>query len=87
MITNQQLNVFCLLFWNGPVEVEEQENPNMEVYQSKYMKTVIIRKENFVPYTTRIYTFITSFTDRNNAPQDSLSSPNDDEVLSDTRFN
>ncbi|XP_037546051.1 small integral membrane protein 26 [Nematolebias whitei] len=69
---------------NVKVEVEEVENTNKKVFQSKYGKTEIIRKENFVPYSTRIFRFITSFTGQTNAPQDYVSSSNDDGDASNT---
>ncbi|XP_053190252.1 small integral membrane protein 26-like [Scomber japonicus] len=44
-------------------EVEpEPENPNQFVYESAHSKTIIVYKENFVPYTTRIYNFVKSFS-------------------------
>ncbi|CAK6969129.1 chemokine XC receptor 1-like [Scomber scombrus] len=44
-------------------EVEpEPENPNQFVYESTHSKTIIVYKENFVPYTTRIYNFVKSFS-------------------------
>ena len=36
---------------------EEPENPNRVVHSTPHSKTVIIYKENFVPYHTRIYNF------------------------------
>lgn len=47
----------------GPKEeVQEPENPNQVVYQTAHTKSIIIYKEGFVPYTTRIYNFIKSFS-------------------------
>ncbi|XP_029367053.1 small integral membrane protein 26-like [Echeneis naucrates] len=43
-------------------DVQEQENPNQVVYQSAYNKTVITYRKDFVPYSTRIYNFIRSFS-------------------------
>ncbi|XP_040892437.1 small integral membrane protein 26-like [Toxotes jaculatrix] len=43
-------------------EVEEQENPNKVVYQTAHSKTVMVYKKDFVPYSSRIYNFITSFS-------------------------
>ncbi|KAJ8001877.1 hypothetical protein DPEC_G00173960 [Dallia pectoralis] len=43
--------------------VEEKEtlpNPREVTIQRPHMKTTIIYKENFVPYTTRIYNFLNS---------------------------
>lgn len=39
-----------------------ERNPNEFVYETPHTKTIIIYKENFVPFTTRIYNFITSFS-------------------------
>lgn len=41
---------------------EKKNNPNEVVYETSLSKTVIIYKKDFVPYTTRIYNFITSFS-------------------------
>lgn len=65
-LTNTITNVYSnfLLFFSEPTELEEEkENPNQTIYQGKYMKAVITRKENFVPYTTQIYTYLTSLMD------------------------
>ncbi|KAM3623119.1 uncharacterized protein V6R79_007259 [Siganus canaliculatus] len=43
-------------------QVQEPENPNEVVYQTAHSKTTIIYKKDFVPYTTRIYNFIKSFS-------------------------
>ncbi|KAF7664705.1 hypothetical protein LDENG_00168790 [Lucifuga dentata] len=43
-------------------EVKEPENPNEVVYETAHTKTIIIYKEDFVPFTTRIYNFIKSFS-------------------------
>ncbi|XP_073320809.1 small integral membrane protein 26-like [Pagrus major] len=43
-------------------EVQEPEDPNQVVHQTPHSKTVIIYKKDFVPYTTRIYNFIKSFS-------------------------
>ncbi|XP_060949567.1 small integral membrane protein 26-like [Limanda limanda] len=42
--------------------VEEQEDPNQVVYVTPHTKTVIVYKEDFVPYSTRILSFIKSFS-------------------------
>lgn len=39
-----------------------EEDGNTVVSQSAYMKSVTIYKKDFVPYTTRIYNFIKSFS-------------------------
>uniref|UniRef100_M4A766 Small integral membrane protein 26 n=1 Tax=Xiphophorus maculatus TaxID=8083 RepID=M4A766_XIPMA len=41
---------------------EEPENPNKHVYETAHSKTVIIYKEDFVPYSRRIYNFIKSLS-------------------------
>ncbi|MED6251784.1 hypothetical protein ATANTOWER_002902 [Ataeniobius toweri] len=43
-------------------EIEEPEEPNKHVYQTAHSKTVIMYKEDFVPYSRRIYDFIKSFS-------------------------
>uniref|UniRef100_A0A3Q2EE73 Small integral membrane protein 26 n=1 Tax=Cyprinodon variegatus TaxID=28743 RepID=A0A3Q2EE73_CYPVA len=45
-------------------EIEDIEEPNKQIYQTAHSKTVIIykNKEDFVPYSTRIYSFIKSLT-------------------------
>ncbi|KAM8773738.1 small integral membrane protein 26-like isoform 1-T1 [Acanthopagrus schlegelii] len=43
-------------------EVQEPEDPNQVVYETAHSKTVVIYKKDFVPYTTRIYNFIKSFS-------------------------
>ncbi|XP_063331619.1 small integral membrane protein 26-like [Pelmatolapia mariae] len=43
-------------------EVEEPQDPNQEVYKTAHSKTVITYKKDFVPYTTRIYNLISSFS-------------------------
>ncbi|XP_068452545.1 small integral membrane protein 26-like [Clinocottus analis] len=43
-------------------EVEEPENPNQVVHQTAHCKTVIVYREDFVPYTTRISNFLRSFS-------------------------
>ncbi|XP_070684463.1 small integral membrane protein 26-like [Pempheris klunzingeri] len=47
-----------------PVTTEEevQEDPNQVVYETAHTKTIIIYKKDFVPYSTRIYNFIRSFS-------------------------
>lgn len=52
-----------LLFLSEQTEFkEDEEDPNKTTYPGDYVKTIVTRKENFVPYTTRIYTYFTSFT-------------------------
>lgn len=41
---------------------EEPEEENTVVYKTPHSKTIIIYKKDFVPYTTRIYNFIKSFS-------------------------
>ncbi|KAI3352648.1 hypothetical protein L3Q82_019292, partial [Scortum barcoo] len=41
-------------------EVEEQKNPNEVVYETPHMKTTIVYKKDFVPFSTRIYSFFNS---------------------------
>ncbi|KAK2919496.1 hypothetical protein Q8A73_003867 [Channa argus] len=43
-------------------EEEVESNPNQVVYQTAHSKTVVIYKKDFVPYTTRIYNFLQSFS-------------------------
>ncbi|GLD61118.1 small integral membrane protein 26-like protein [Lates japonicus] len=43
-------------------EVQEQEDPNQVVHRTPHNKTVITYKKDFVPYSSRIYTFIRSFS-------------------------
>ncbi|XP_040002577.1 small integral membrane protein 26-like [Xiphias gladius] len=43
-------------------EVQEQEDPNQVVYQTAHTKTVLVYKKDFVPYSSRIYNFIRSFS-------------------------
>lgn len=45
-----------------PEELQETEGENTVVYKTPHSKTVIIYKKDFVPYTTRIYDFIKSFS-------------------------
>lgn len=40
----------------------ESEDENTVVCKSAHTKSVIIYKKDFVPYTTRIYNFIKSFS-------------------------
>ncbi|XP_044046723.1 small integral membrane protein 26-like [Siniperca chuatsi] len=42
--------------------VQEPKDPNEVVYQTAHTKTVITYKKDFVPYSTRIYNFIKSFS-------------------------
>ncbi|TNM85564.1 hypothetical protein fugu_007835 [Takifugu bimaculatus] len=46
-----------------PEDQQEEEDENTVVYKTPHSKTVIIYKKDFVPYTTRIYNFIKSFSD------------------------
>lgn len=41
---------------------EESEDENTVVCKSAHTKSVIIYKKDFVPYTTRIYNLIKSFS-------------------------
>ncbi|XP_075891502.1 small integral membrane protein 26-like [Nelusetta ayraudi] len=41
---------------------EKEKNPYEVVHETPLSKTVIIYKKDFVPYTTRISNFITSFS-------------------------
>ncbi|XP_070781408.1 small integral membrane protein 26-like [Enoplosus armatus] len=41
-------------------EVQEPADPNKVVYQTAHTKTIIVYKEGFVPYTTRIFSFFKS---------------------------
>ncbi|XP_068583281.1 small integral membrane protein 26-like [Cebidichthys violaceus] len=43
-------------------EVQEPEDPNKVVHQTAHSKTVIVYRKDFVPYSTRIYNFIRSFS-------------------------
>ncbi|XP_035993495.1 small integral membrane protein 26-like [Fundulus heteroclitus] len=43
-------------------EVEEPLGPNQKVYKTAHSKSIISYKEGFVPYSTRIYNFIKSFS-------------------------
>uniref|UniRef100_UPI0037E7E948 small integral membrane protein 26-like n=1 Tax=Semicossyphus pulcher TaxID=241346 RepID=UPI0037E7E948 len=43
-------------------EVQQPEDPNQFVYKTAHTKTVIVYKKDFVPYNTRIYNFIKSFS-------------------------
>lgn len=52
-------------------EKEEQPpNPRELTIQSAHMKTTIVYKENFVPYSTRVYNFVSSLS-RDSASADS----------------
>ncbi|KAM7418399.1 hypothetical protein PAMA_015836 [Pampus argenteus] len=41
---------------------QEPENPNQVVHETAHSKTIITYKKDFVPYTTRISSFIKSFS-------------------------
>ncbi|XP_041838734.1 small integral membrane protein 26-like [Melanotaenia boesemani] len=43
-------------------DVEEPEDSNKHVYRSAHNKTIIVYKKDFVPYSTRIYNLIKSFS-------------------------
>ncbi|XP_031723081.1 small integral membrane protein 26 [Anarrhichthys ocellatus] len=43
-------------------EVEEPEDPNKVVHQTAHSKTIIVYRTDFVPYSTRIFSFIRSFS-------------------------
>lgn len=45
-----------------PEELQEPEDENTVVYKTAHSKTIIIYKKDFVPYTTRIYNFVKSFS-------------------------
>ncbi|XP_029920904.1 small integral membrane protein 26-like [Myripristis murdjan] len=54
-------------FDENTVKKEEEEttvpvNPREKVYETAHTKTIIVYKEDFVPYSTRIYNFIKSFS-------------------------
>lgn len=42
--------------------MQEQDDPNKMVHETTHSKTVLVYKKDFVPYSTRIYNFITSFS-------------------------
>ncbi|XP_022595773.1 small integral membrane protein 26-like [Seriola dumerili] len=42
--------------------VQEQEDPDQVVHQTLHSKTILTYKKDFVPYSTRIYNFIRSFS-------------------------
>ncbi|KAJ3614905.1 hypothetical protein NHX12_018474 [Muraenolepis orangiensis] len=42
---------------NNKKEEVEPENPNQLVYRTAHTRTVVVCKEDFVPYTTRVYNF------------------------------
>uniref|UniRef100_A0A8D3ADF0 Uncharacterized protein n=1 Tax=Scophthalmus maximus TaxID=52904 RepID=A0A8D3ADF0_SCOMX len=42
--------------------VQEQEDPNQVVLQTTHTKTLMVYKKDFVPYTSRISKFISSFS-------------------------
>ncbi|XP_061833376.1 small integral membrane protein 26-like [Nerophis lumbriciformis] len=48
-----------------PSQIEEESpdktNPKNVFHQTAHTKTIIIYKNDFVPYTTRIYNFVQSF--------------------------
>ncbi|XP_078138812.1 small integral membrane protein 26-like [Centroberyx gerrardi] len=43
-------------------EEKEKQNPNEVVYKTAHTKTIIIYKEDFVPFSTRIQNFFKSFS-------------------------
>ncbi|XP_077460647.1 small integral membrane protein 26-like [Stigmatopora argus] len=47
---------------NKEEKVEDNKDSNQIIYKTEYTKSVVIYKKDFVPYTTRIYNFIQSFT-------------------------
>ncbi|KAM3864845.1 small integral membrane protein 26-like [Diretmus argenteus] len=46
----------------GEEKQKEPEKTNQVIHETAHTKTIIIYKEDFVPYTTRIYNFIKSFS-------------------------
>ncbi|AWP06244.1 Hypothetical protein SMAX5B_001988 [Scophthalmus maximus] len=65
---------YALLKYTGRIEdtpvrkeeeeevVQEQEDPNQVVLQTTHTKTLMVYKKDFVPYTSRISKFISSFS-------------------------
>ncbi|XP_054461265.1 small integral membrane protein 26-like [Anoplopoma fimbria] len=43
-------------------EFQEPEDPNQVVHLTAHSKTVIVYRKDFVPYSTRIYNFLRSFS-------------------------
>ncbi|XP_023810787.1 small integral membrane protein 26-like [Oryzias latipes] len=44
-------------------EVEEPADPNTHVYVTAHSKTTVTYKKDFVPFTTRIYNYVKSFSE------------------------
>lgn len=49
-------NVLFYFVVEMPVE-EEDNRPNVKKYETAHSKTIIVYKENFVPYSTRLLNF------------------------------
>ncbi|XP_051939788.1 small integral membrane protein 26-like [Hippocampus zosterae] len=47
---------------NEEAKARVPKNPNEFIYQTPHNKTIVVYKKDFVPYTTRIYNFVQSFT-------------------------
>ncbi|XP_076004081.1 small integral membrane protein 26-like [Genypterus blacodes] len=56
-------------------EVEELESPNQVVSKTAHNKTTVIYKENFVPLTARIYTFLFRGQSLNKEPEEARDDP------------
>uniref|UniRef100_A0A1A8FUJ1 Long intergenic non-protein coding RNA 493 n=1 Tax=Nothobranchius korthausae TaxID=1143690 RepID=A0A1A8FUJ1_9TELE len=59
----------------APVEEEESDDPNKHIYKGTYLRSVIVYKKDFVPYSTRIYNFIKSFSDGTESRPGAASGP------------
>uniref|UniRef100_A0A8C6KA87 Long intergenic non-protein coding RNA 493 n=2 Tax=Nothobranchius furzeri TaxID=105023 RepID=A0A8C6KA87_NOTFU len=59
---------------SAPVE-EEPDDPNKHIYQGKHLRSVVIYKKDFVPYSTRIYNFIKSFSEGTESRPGAASGP------------
>lgn len=61
-----EINCICVcvssVIKGKPEDQQEEEDENTVVYKTPHSKTVIVYKKDFVPYTTRIYNFIKSFS-------------------------
>uniref|UniRef100_A0A8C8E484 Small integral membrane protein 26 n=1 Tax=Oryzias sinensis TaxID=183150 RepID=A0A8C8E484_9TELE len=44
-------------------EVEEPADPDTHVYVTAHSKTTVTYKKDFVPFTTRIYNYVKSFSE------------------------
>lgn len=47
---------------NEEAKARVPKNPNEFIYQTPHNRTIVVYKKDFVPYTTRIYNFVQSFT-------------------------